>query len=179
MPDGRTKVARRIQDMGPRFYGKYRGKVVDNQDKAFRGRLKVSVPGVMYEETLWALPCVPYAAKGVGFFAMPPVGALVWVEFEGGNPCYPIWAGCFWAKGDLLPTQAVPSNKFFTTDKSFYEVDDRLGKISVGTSATSKIEIDKIKIRIQSSRVWSTTGKNSTNLTAIAFDVNKIGRAHV
>ena len=38
---------------------------------------------------------------GVGFFAMPPTGANVWVEFEGGDPDYPIWTGCFWGTGEV------------------------------------------------------------------------------
>ena len=39
----------------------------------------------------WAMPCAPYAGQQVGFFAVPPIGANVWVEFEGGDPDYPIW----------------------------------------------------------------------------------------
>ena len=32
---------------------------------------------------------------------IPPVGANVWVEFEGGDPDYPIWSGCFWGTGEV------------------------------------------------------------------------------
>ena len=32
---------------------------------------------------------------------IPPIGAGVWVEFEQGDPDYPIWVGCFWG---LAPT---------------------------------------------------------------------------
>ena len=47
------------------------------------------------------MPCAPFAGSGVGFFALPPVGANVWVEFEGGDPDYPIWSGCFWGAGEV------------------------------------------------------------------------------
>lgn len=67
------------------FHGKYRGKVLKNQDPLSLGRLQVSVPAVLGEGSLsWAMPCVPYAGKDVGFFMLPSEGSNVWVEFEGG-----------------------------------------------------------------------------------------------
>jgi len=39
--------------------------------------------------------------QGVGLFFLPPKGANVWVEFEGGDPDYPIWSGCFWSDGEV------------------------------------------------------------------------------
>ena len=37
------------------------------------------------------MPCTPYAGDSVGLFLVPPVGANVWVEFEGGDtrPAHP------------------------------------------------------------------------------------------
>ena len=45
-----------------RFYGKYRGIVVDNQDPSKLGRLKLRVPSVLGKDVVtgWATPCVPY-----------------------------------------------------------------------------------------------------------------------
>lgn len=172
MPDGQRSREMNIESMGRKFFGKYRGVVADNVDPVGRGRLRVKVPAVMGDQAIWALPCVPYAGKGVGFFAMPGKDTPVWVEFEAGDPSYPIWAGCFWAEGDLLPTQAIPTNKFFITEKTKYEVDDLLGAVSIRNQAGGRIEIDPLKIRIQSSRVWCLAGKNTTNLTPLAFDVN-------
>ena len=48
---------------------------------------------------VWAEPCVPYAGDGVGFFAVPPEKAKVWVEFAEGNPEEPVLAGCYWLNG--------------------------------------------------------------------------------
>lgn len=99
------------------FYGKYRGKVENNLDPMMLGRLQVSVPAVLGDGTLsWALPCAPYGGAGVGFFAVPPVGANIWVEFEAGNPEQPIWSGCFWGAGEAPASPAVPGMKVFKTD---------------------------------------------------------------
>lgn len=85
------------------FFGKYRGAVVANIDPLKLGRVKVQVPAVHGEETLWAMPCVPLAGRQSGFVISPEVGAHIWVEFEGGDPAYPIWSGCFWGN-DEHPT---------------------------------------------------------------------------
>jgi len=84
------------------FLGKYRGKVENNKDPMRLGRLQVSVPAVLGEgRQSWAMPCVPYAGKNVGLFMLPPAGSNIWVEFEGGDPDYPIWSGCFWGSGEV------------------------------------------------------------------------------
>ena len=83
------------------FFGKYRGKVVENVDPLGLGRLQVSVADVMGDGSLaWAMPCLPGAGPGVGIFTIPPNKANVWVEFERGDPDYPIWSGGFWDVGD-------------------------------------------------------------------------------
>ena len=63
---------------GDRFYGKYRGLVINNLDPLNVGRLQATVPEVLGETpTGWAVPCAPYAGTQAGFFAIPPVGAGV------------------------------------------------------------------------------------------------------
>jgi uncharacterized protein involved in type VI secretion and phage assembly len=90
------------------FYGKYRGVVSNNQDPLQRGRLRAYVPDVYGgQESGWALPCVPVAGDKMGFFAVPPVQSSVWIEFEGGDPGYPIWVGGWWDDQKNLP--ALPS----------------------------------------------------------------------
>jgi phage baseplate assembly protein gpV len=105
-----------------RFYGKYRGLVTINVDPLNLGRLKAMVPEVLGEiPSSWALPCAPYAGTGAGFFAVPPVGAGVWIEFEAGDVSRPIWTGAWWAAGEVpmdekgIPAQA-PSTKIFRTE---------------------------------------------------------------
>jgi len=96
-------LERLMEELESHLFGKYRGKVVDNNDPDKRGSVRVVVPAVMGEKELWALPCVPYAGPDVGFFAIPPVDASVWVEFENGDPDHPIWTGCRVATGDVPP----------------------------------------------------------------------------
>jgi Type VI secretion system/phage-baseplate injector OB domain len=94
-----------------RFYGKYRGIVTDNQDPMQIGRLQATGPEVLGEVTSgWALPCAPYAGTGSGFYAIPPVGAGVWIEFEAGDPSRPIWSGAWWATAEVpMDEQSTPS----------------------------------------------------------------------
>ena len=96
-------VADLIEKIERRFYGKYRGFVVDNQDPAKLGRLKVKVPSVLGNDvaTGWAMPCAPYGgAADQGFLFIPEVGAGVWTEFEEGDLEFPIWTGTFWSQPD-------------------------------------------------------------------------------
>ena len=90
------------------FYGKYRGTVTENSDPSMLGRIRAKVQDVLgSNDSGWALPSLPYAGKGVGLFLVPPVGASVWIEFEHGDPDYPIWSGCFWATGEVPATQDI------------------------------------------------------------------------
>ncbi len=97
-------LAYRLMADASRHYGKYRGSVVDNQDPEGRGRLKVQVPAILGDQsTDWALPCFPFGGVDqVGTYLVPPVRAMVWVEFEQGDLSYPIWTGTYWT-GDMSP----------------------------------------------------------------------------
>ena len=91
-----------------KFFGKYRGKVIGNIDPMQMGRLMVQVPDVSnVQPSTWALPSAPFTGMQSGFFAIPPIGASVWVEFEQGNSDYPIWSGCFWGSSSEVPPQAL------------------------------------------------------------------------
>ncbi|MFI2508903.1 phage baseplate assembly protein V [Streptomyces sp. NPDC018972] len=107
-------VADLLEKTERRFYGKYRGRVVDNRDPARLGRLRVSVPSVLGPDlvTGWAVPCLPYGgAADQGILFVPEREAGVWVEFEEGDLEFPVWVGTYWTRPDSksqLPTpQAV------------------------------------------------------------------------
>jgi hypothetical protein len=94
-------VAGFIEDHQSRVYGKRQGIVTDVNDPERMGRLRARVPGLLQGETTpWALPCAPFTGPDAGLFAVPPVGAGVWIEFEAGNLDYPIWSGGWWPRGD-------------------------------------------------------------------------------
>ena len=133
------------------FYGKYRGKVENNVDPQQQGRIQVSVPAVLGEGTLsWAMPSAPYGGPQVGLFAIPPTGANVWVEFEGGDPNYPIWSGCFWGIGEGPDPLALAQKKILKTDTATITVDDTpgAGGIKIETATGMKIEVNPMGIEI-------------------------------
>ena len=91
-----------------KFFGKYRGTVIDNIDPLQTGRLLVQVPDVSnILPSTWAMPCLPFAGIQSGFYAVPAIGSQVWIEFEQGNPDYPIWVGCFWGSAADVPALAL------------------------------------------------------------------------
>jgi uncharacterized protein involved in type VI secretion and phage assembly len=125
------------------FFGKYRGKVKDNEDPMKMGRLLLIVPSVLGDLTSsWAMPCVPFAGDGVGFFALPPVNANVWVEFEGGQPDYPIWTGCFWDSGKIPLPSADSKVKVIKTDSATITFDDEKGSLTIETKQGAKLNMD-------------------------------------
>lgn len=153
--------------------GKYRGIVTDNRDPLMLGRIKARVQDVLgSNDSGWALPCVPYAGNGVGLFLVPPVNASVWMEFEHGDPDYPVWTGCFWAQGEVPATPAVPEKKVLKTDAGTVTLDDTpgAGGITIETTAGMKIAISATGIEIndgQGGTIKLTGPKVSINDSAL------------
>jgi uncharacterized protein involved in type VI secretion and phage assembly len=116
---------------GQKFFGKYRATVLNNVDPMQIGRIQVVVPDVSNViPTSWAMPCVPVAGIQMGMFTVPPIGSGVWVEFEQGDPDYPIWVGCFWGTAAEVPAlarmvpPAVPGITLQTTLQNGLTVND-------------------------------------------------------
>jgi hypothetical protein len=102
-----------LERLRNRFFGKYRGVVVDVDVKTMR--IKASVPSVLAQQpTGWARPCVPFAGASMGIAFLPDVGAGVWIEFEGGDVSYPIWVGGYWHDGEQ-PSDATASVRAIVT----------------------------------------------------------------
>jgi hypothetical protein len=94
-----------------KYYGKFRGTVINNVDLEQRGRIQALVPDVLgIAPSSWALPCLPIAGKQMGVYAVPQIGSGVWIEFEQGDSDYPIWTGCFWGIAAELPALALTGN---------------------------------------------------------------------
>lgn len=133
------------------YFGKYRGKVENNVDPMQLARIQVSVPAVLGDGRLsWAMPSVPFAGSGVGFFAVPPKDANVWVEFEGGDPDYPIWSGCFWGVGEMPTMPALAEIKVIKTSTCTLTLSDLpgVGGVTVETSAGMKIVLSATGLEI-------------------------------
>jgi hypothetical protein len=98
---------------GERWYGKYSGEVGGNEDPQKQGRVQVKVPTIFGADLqVWARPCFAY-----GHFFVPPVGAKVWVEFEAGDPQYPIWSGAWYPQANTPEESRVtpPDNRVIQT----------------------------------------------------------------
>ncbi len=159
-----------MSEAGLPFYGKYRGIVTNNRDPMMMGRIRAKVQDVLGDkESSWALPSVPYAGSGVGFFFIPPGDAQVWIEFEHGDPSYPIWSGCFWAPGEVPAILAVAEMKVLKTSLGTITFNDVEGKggitieTSIGTGSKVVMDVQGIEI---------TSGMGSVKLTATGVSIN-------
>lgn len=146
-----------------RVWGKYAGQVADNADPEQIGRLQVSCPAVLGDARLWALPCVPYAGPNVGMYLMPPVGAGVWVEFEGGDVSRAIWSGCYWSKGELPADAASADIKLIVTDAASLKIDDGAGEIALRnqSDASTTWSADIVAVAGQSTHSIGSAGVTS------------------
>lgn len=155
------------------FFGKYRGIVQNNNDPQQMGRIQVSVPAVLGEGTLsWAMPCVPYAGPGVGFFAIPPNGANVWVEFEGGDPDYPIWSGCFWGLGEVPMMPALAFTKVLKTDTVMLKLDDTPGTGGFTLEVNPPTVTVPVRLVCNAGGVELTHGAATLKLTPSSVSIN-------
>jgi hypothetical protein len=154
------------------FYGKYCGTVVENVDPLRRGRAQVLVPSVLGDGRMsWAEPCVPYAGAGVGFFAVPPVGAQVWVEFEGGDPDCPILAGALWRE-DQAPLQGDPAVKVWKTEAITITLSDRQngGGLTIDVGAPA-VDVP-LRIALTSAGIELSVGHSRVTLTTSSVSIN-------
>ena len=161
-----------------RYFGKYRGTVTDNADPTSRGRLKVRVPAVLGDLEVWAMPCVPYAGSQVGFYSLPNPDTGIWVEFEAGDPSYPIWAGCFWGD-DELPDESDADIKIWKTDSLTLRMHDGDDELKLETSNGAKVTLtDEIRSEkgssshtVSSSNVVSESG-SKVDISSTSVSVN-------
>jgi hypothetical protein len=172
--DGEQVLARLIERVEGRFFGKYRGQVTDNNDPDNLGRIKAKVPHVLGdEETGWALPAFIYGgASEQGLFALPDRNAGVWIEFEGGDLSYPVWTGT-WYPSNAIPESAGPGKKVFKT-KSGHKIvlddgDDGSGRLEITDSNANTITMDADTIKIAAG--------NATTIVIDAPQIQLIDRA--
>jgi uncharacterized protein involved in type VI secretion and phage assembly len=88
------------------YLGKFRGVVVNHVDPLQVGRLQVTVPDVTLAPSTWAMPCFPFGGMQAGAWMIPNPGTGVWVEFEQGDPDFPIWTGCWYGSAAEVPALA-------------------------------------------------------------------------
>ena len=145
-----------------KYYGKYRGVVLNNVDPMQMGRLMIEVPDVTgLAPSSWAMPCVPIAGIQNGIVALPIIGSGVWVEFEQGDPDYPIWTGCFWGSAAEIPAlaltvpPAVPGITFQTPLQNGITINDvpgPTGGIMLKSTTGATIIVNDTGIYIQNGK---------------------------
>lgn len=146
-----------------RFFGKYRGVVVDVDASTMR--VKASVPAVLGGVSSgWASPCVPYAGPQVGFLMLPDIGSGVWIEFEGGDVSFPIWTGCYWNSGDI-PSAAATTLKTIITASGSLAFDNNAGSVTLEDFGQHSVVMD-------SSGVTATAGSGTIAVGASSVSVN-------
>ena len=159
-----------------RYFGKYRATVVNNVDPMQTGRIQVMVPDVSsVVPSSWAMPCVPVSGIQMGFFSLPPIGSGVWVEFEQGDPDYPIWVGGYWGTAAEVPSTAmlvppaVPGITMQTPLQNAIQVSDvpgPTGGIMIKTATGAMISVSDVGITI-------TNGKGAIiTMTGPTVDIN-------
>lgn len=114
-----------------RFYSRYRGIVIENDDPKDMHRISVVVPEVS-ELPIWALP-LNDGAMDSGYKWLPPKkGQMVYVEYEKGDPNFPIWSYHSWAKNEV-PRELIGESKFgfVTPGGNKVIVDDDTGEVTI------------------------------------------------
>jgi hypothetical protein len=118
------------------------------------------------------MPCAPYAGPGVGLFAIPPVGANVWVEFEGGDPDYPIWSGGFWGVGEAPAQPAIPQMKVFKTDGITLTLSDLPGAGGFTLEVGPPVVPIPLKLVCNAGGIELTNSAASVKLTPVSVSLN-------
>jgi hypothetical protein len=153
-----------------RFFGKYRGVVIDVDVSTLR--IKANVPAVLGDQpTGWARACVPFAGPSMGFAFLPATGTGVWIEFEGGDVSLPIWSGCFWHDGDE-PSDATASVLAIVTkagQKILFDVDGGTLTVEDGNGNTVTFGADGISLKGGGQSVE--LGSSSVNINQGALEV--------
>lgn len=154
--------------MTPRFFGKFPGVVVDNDDPKGLSRIKVRVPEVFDTETTgWAQPS-ELSGPGTGLAAVPAVDSLVFVEWPAGDTSRaPIWSGGPRADGDGVPGAGPDAILLVTAAGNKITVDDSSGSeaIAVESASGAKVNLDAngMELTFGSQRVALTQSGVSIN----------------
>jgi len=123
-----------------RFYGVYRGKVVDNNDPLKMGRIKVIVDIISPKPLeAWAIPIGFWAGRGHGEFYVPEKDEIVYVMFERGDPCYPLYIGGHYFKENIPEDMKsnYPKVRGIVTKKgNKIIINDETGEITIHANST-------------------------------------------
>lgn len=149
----------------PRNAGLRRATVANNVDPLGQGRLLVSFADSTAKQ--WAVPCVPFTGPQLGFFALPPVNAQVWIQFEDGDPTKPVWTGGCWRAGELPAAPATADVVVLSTPAGQIQLDATTHQVTIRTSSRSmpsKIVLGEQGIRLTCGPASLTLGPTGIEL---------------
>lgn len=120
------------------------------------------------------MPCVPFAGPGVGMVFLPPEDAGIWVEFEGGDLCYPIWTGCFWHRGELDGADYSAHRRLLKTKEFTVEIDDEAGTLAISSNVgNARIDLSRNQVELEAAgEVTAKVKGRKTTLNVKKFDVH-------
>lgn len=165
-----------------RYYGKYRGIVVDVHDPLKLGRVRVMIPDIGQvkpedvSSNVWAIPSGQMGGsfgdeKEVdGWYNPPENGDFVWIEFERGDVNMPVYT-----KGIVLENKPKGTNDLWEENNLIKGIRTKAGHIlkfmnKAGQEAVSLVwgkdgKQSKIKVELTKDGVDITTENSKINVT--------------
>lgn len=169
-------VERLAQRAATSYYGKYRGIVVDNDDKDDQCRIRAKVPAVLGEQPCaWALPNAPFAGDGHGYVMLPAVGANVWIEFEAGQLDNPIWSGGWWSKGQRPEPKGLRSRVIVSDKHHRIVIDDDADTIEIIHDGGPSITLSATEILLSCGLCTISIGPEAISMNDGMIKLGKAG----
>ncbi len=99
------------------------------------------------------------------------MGSGVWIEFEGGDVSYPIWAGCYWLDGEQ-PSDATDSVMAIVTKAGQKILLDTGGTITISDQNGNTVTLDSSGISLATSAASrSRSADSGVNINNGALEV--------
>lgn len=132
-----------------RYYSKYRGLVIDNQDPTGLDKLLVYIPKMDIQ--IWARSYGTVGGYKWGLkLTTPSKGDLVWVEFENGNLTSALWTYHTWTLGqkpeDLEDPQVLG---LITPEGHKVTLQDQKGLLKINLKDGLEVEIDPHNLSVK------------------------------
>lgn len=169
-----------IQDRGVeaigRFYSKYRGVVVNNEDPNGLQRIEVIIPNIHNGLKVWAWPVNQQGGINYGLkYFTPLLGEVVWVEFEKGNPLKALWSFHGWAIDEVpdeLKSNSVAGFISPNGNKIILDDDEEILNISIEKAINIGIP-EKCSISLTEDEVKISKGETTVVLSEDGISIKK------
>lgn len=163
---------------GSPIYGVWPAIVVDNNDPEKRGRIRVSIPGLIDDESNWALPRAGGAPQ-FGANTVPPLGADVFVTFLSGRVDQPLWEPGPHGYGENFAEHEPPDVHVFGIGPFRLQIDVREGQKAlyaymvkeVGGVEERIVELE-VNYETNSARLFATSALQIEAMGLVDLDCN-------